>query len=264
MKKRILALLLALTLLVLGGCTVRDMVQVVGVSTTTLQELADAALSDETEAPESGDQFVTTESPAEPPEEAPQDEAAPADEVSETTDTVGEHTYYYDVDHVVLYLDTYGHLPENYITKDEARALGWEGGSVEVYQEGAAIGGDRFGNRGGLLPEETGRTYTECDINTLGGDPAARHSYRPAGRAGRHIVSGHSRHRQFTGSSAVGGHGHRGEGLRVCHAAAVGIFAVRVCVRRAEYGRRQAGARKKSTALQRRCLAVHQRIRVLF
>ena len=158
MKKRILALLLALTLLVLGGCTVRDMVQVVGVSTTTLQELADAALSDETEAPESGDQFVTTESPAEPPEEAPQDEAAPADEVSETTDTVGEHTYYYDVDHVVLYLDTYGHLPENYITKDEARALGWEGGSV------------RFGNREGLLPEQTGRSYTECDINTDGAD----------------------------------------------------------------------------------------------
>ncbi len=152
MKKRILALLLALTLLVLGGCTVRDMVQVVGVSTTTLQELADAALSDETEAPESGDQFVTTESPAEPPEEAPQDEAAPADEVSETTDTVGEHTYYYDVDHVVLYLDTYGHLPENYITKDEARALGWEGGSVEVYQEGAAIGGDASATARGCCP----------------------------------------------------------------------------------------------------------------
>ena len=151
MKKRILALLLALTLLVVGGCTVRDMVQVVGVSTTTLQELADAALSDETEAPESGDQFVTAESPEETPAEAPQDEAAPADEVSETTDTVGEHTYYYDVDHVVLYLDTYG-------------------GSVEVYQEGAAIGGDRFGNREGLLPEQTGRSYIECDINTDGAD----------------------------------------------------------------------------------------------
>ena len=132
MKKRILALLLALTLLVLDGCTVRDMVQVVGVSTTTLQELADAALSDETEAPESGDQFVTAESPAETPAEAPQDEAAPADEVSGTADTVGEHTYYYDVDHVVLYLDTYGHLPENYITKDEARALGWEGGILTI------------------------------------------------------------------------------------------------------------------------------------
>ena len=248
MKKRMLALLLALMLLALCGCTVRDTVQIVESSVTTLQELADAALSEETEAPESGEQFVTAEDP----------------EVTQTADTVGEHGYYYDAEHVVLYLDTYGHLPDNYMTKEEARALGWEGGSVEAYQAGAAIGGDRFGNREGLLPEETGRTYTECDINTLGGDPAARHSYRPAGRAGRHIVSGHSRHRQFTGSSAVGGHGHRGEGLRVCHAAAVGIFAVRVCVRRAEYGRRQAGARKKSTALQRRCLAVHQRIRVLF
>lgn len=167
MKKKLLALLLALAcLLALTGCQVVDTAQIVEKSVTTLQELADAALSDETEAPESGDQFVTAESP----EEAPQDEAAPADEVSETADTVGEHTYYYDVDHVVLYLDTYGHLPENYITKDEARALGWEGGSVEVYQEGAAIGGDRFGNREGLLPEQTGRSYTECDINTDGAD----------------------------------------------------------------------------------------------
>ena len=167
MKKKLLALLLALAcLLALTGCQIVDTAQIVEKSVTTLQELADAALSDETEAPESGDQFVTAESP----EEAPQDEAAPADEVSETTDTVGEHTYYYDVDHVVLYLDTYGHLPENYITKDEARALGWEGGSVEVYQEGAAIGGDRFGNRERLLPEQTGRSYTECDINTDGAD----------------------------------------------------------------------------------------------
>ena len=168
MKKRILALLLALTLLVLGGCTVRDMVQVVGVSTTTLQELADAALSDETEAPDSGDQFVTAASPAETPAEAPQDEAAPADEVSETTDTVGEHTYYYDVDHVVLYLDTYGHLPGNFITKKEAQALGWSGGSLEPYAPGKCIGGSHFGNYEGLLPEAEGRSYTECDIDTLG------------------------------------------------------------------------------------------------
>lgn len=50
-----------------------------------------------------------------------------------------------------------------------ARSAGG-GGSVEVYQEGAAIGGDRFGNREGLLPEQTGRSYTECDINTDGAD----------------------------------------------------------------------------------------------
>ena len=151
MKKRMLALLLAL-LLALCGCTVRDRVQIVESSVTTLQELADAALSEETEAPESGEQFVTAEDP----------------EVTQTGDTVDEHGYYYDAEHVVLYLDAYGHLPENYITKSDARALGWEGGSVEVYQEGAAIGGDRFGNREGLLPEASGRSYTECDIDTDG------------------------------------------------------------------------------------------------
>lgn len=159
MKKRILALLLALTLLVLGGCTVRDTVQIVESSVTTLQELADAALSEDTEAPESGEQFIIAEDPA-----------AEEPEITQTADTVDEHGYYYDAEHVVLYLDVYGHLPENYITKSDARALGWEGGSVEAYQEGAAIGGDRFGNREGLLPEEPGRTYTECDINTLGAD----------------------------------------------------------------------------------------------
>ena len=119
MKKRILALLLALTLLVPGGCTV----QIVESSVTTLQELADAALSEETEAPESGEQFVTAEDP----------------EVTQTADTVGEHGYYYDAEHVVLYLDAYGHLPDNYMTKEEARVLGWEGGSVEAYQAGTAI-----------------------------------------------------------------------------------------------------------------------------
>ena len=159
MKKRILALLLALTLLALCGCTVRDTVQVVGVTVTTLQELADAALSEDTQAPESGEQFIIAEDPA-----------AEEPEITQTADTVDEHGYYYDAEHVVLYLDAYGHLPENYITKSDARALGWEGGSVEAYREGAAIGGDRFGNREGLLPEETGRTYTECDINTLGAD----------------------------------------------------------------------------------------------
>ncbi len=76
--------------------------------------------------------------------------------------------YYYDLENVVLYLELYDELPDNYITKSEARKLGWEGGSVEDYRDGAAIGGDRFGNREGLLPEAPGRTYTECDIDTDG------------------------------------------------------------------------------------------------
>lgn len=79
-----------------------------------------------------------------------------------------EGQYYYDIENVVLYLELYDELPPNYITKNEARELGWEGGSVEPYLDGAAIGGDRFGNREGLLPASDGRSYTECDIDTDG------------------------------------------------------------------------------------------------
>ena len=69
---------------------------------------------------------------------------------------------------VSAYLIAYGHLPANFITKDEARAAGWQGGSLEPYCPGKCIGGDRFGNREGLLPSAKGRVWTECDINTLG------------------------------------------------------------------------------------------------
>lgn len=81
---------------------------------------------------------------------------------------VDEDGWYYDLENVILYLYYFGELPSNYITKNEARDLGWEGGSVERYLEGAAIGGDRFGNREGLLPKADGRTYTECDLYTNG------------------------------------------------------------------------------------------------
>ena len=67
-----------------------------------------------------------------------------------------------------FHIHTYGCLPQNFITKNEARDLGWEGGSVQRYQEGAAIGGDKFGNREGILPKASGRQYYECDIDTDG------------------------------------------------------------------------------------------------
>lgn len=76
--------------------------------------------------------------------------------------------YYYDLTNVVLYLEVYGELPPNYITKNDARALGWEGGPVEKYKKGAAIGGDFFGNYEGLLPADNAQRYTECDIDTNG------------------------------------------------------------------------------------------------
>ena len=67
---------------------------------------------------------------------------------------------------VALYLHTFGHLPDNYITKKEAESLGWHGGSLEPYAPGCCIGGSYFGNYEGILPD--GHSYKECDINTLG------------------------------------------------------------------------------------------------
>ncbi|MEA5047712.1 MAG: ribonuclease domain-containing protein [Eubacteriales bacterium] len=78
-----------------------------------------------------------------------------------------EHGIFSTKEEIVAYLSAYGHLPENYITKEEARALGWNGGGLDDFRYGACIGGDRFGNYEGLLPETDGRTYTECDIGTL-------------------------------------------------------------------------------------------------
>lgn len=84
--------------------------------------------------------------------------------------TIDEDGWYYSAFDVSLYLHVHGHLPENYITKDEARELGWEGGSVEKHAPGYAIGGDVFGNREGLLPEAPDRVYYECDVDTKGAD----------------------------------------------------------------------------------------------
>ncbi len=81
---------------------------------------------------------------------------------------ITEDGLYTSKEDVALYIHTYGRLPDNFITKREARELGWSGGSLEPYAEGCSIGGDRFGNREGRLPAAEGRSYTECDIDTKG------------------------------------------------------------------------------------------------
>ena len=68
---------------------------------------------------------------------------------------------------VALYIHIFGCLPPNFITKAEARDLGWEGGGLDDYAYGMCIGGDRFGNYEELLPDASGRKWTECDIDTL-------------------------------------------------------------------------------------------------
>ena len=81
---------------------------------------------------------------------------------------IEENGTYDSAKEVALYIHTYNKLPSNYITKKEAKSLGWNGGSLEEYAPGKCIGGDRYGNYEGLLPEKKGRSYTECDIDTLG------------------------------------------------------------------------------------------------
>ena len=71
--------------------------------------------------------------------------------------SVTEDGQYDSKDEVSAYLTEYGHLPSNYITKKQAQALGWQGGSLEPYAPGCSIGGDRFGNYEGTLPDGRSR-----------------------------------------------------------------------------------------------------------
>lgn len=78
----------------------------------------------------------------------------------EDANEVIEDEDYYEKDQVALYIHLYSQLPPNYITKEEADDMGW---SVED-NGGYVIGGNRFGNREGLLPEKKGRQYYEADL----------------------------------------------------------------------------------------------------
>lgn len=98
----------------------------------------------------------------------PEDIAADALAEPSPEALIDEYGVYDSKDEVALYIHTYGTLPSNYVTKKEAEAAGWSGGSVEKYLPGKCIGGSRFGNYEGLLPDKDGRQWTECDIGTLG------------------------------------------------------------------------------------------------
>ena len=107
-------------------------------------------------------------------EEEPAAEEETLIEVVEDTDQIDYDGVYTTKEDVGLYLYTYGELPSNFMTKKEARALGWQGGSLEDYAHGFCIGGDYFGNYEGQLPEAKGRSYTECDIDSTGGYRGAK------------------------------------------------------------------------------------------
>lgn len=105
---------------------------------------------------------------------------APTDSASsgDSQPAIAEDGSYTSKDEVALYIHTYGHLPENYITKDEAYDLGWKSkGTLDEVAPGMSIGGDYYGNYEGVLPDEPGREYHECDID-----------YESGNRNGKRIV----------------------------------------------------------------------------
>ena len=65
----------------------------------------------------------------------------------------------------------YGKLPDNYISKEEAKALGWKPilGNLDEVAPSKMIGGSVYGNRDGKLPSAPGRIWYECDIDYQGG-----------------------------------------------------------------------------------------------
>ena len=167
MTRRITALLLALLLaLSLTACgNPAQTMDTIEKTAQSVQQIAEV-LNDTEKDTESAE-----EASEEPAQASDQETAAeePAEAAAETP-AIDEDGVYTTKEDVALYLHTYGHLPSNFITKKEAEKLGWSGGSLEPYAPGKCIGGSHFGNYEGILPEKDGRSYTECDIDTLGAD----------------------------------------------------------------------------------------------
>ncbi len=167
--KKVLSLWLILLLVLAAGCAPRP-------AQSEFVQLTDPpATAAPTEAPVDSSLVLLTEAPlAETPAptaehratDAPKPTEQPTPAPTESPVQYGED--YDDKDRVALYLHLYGELPPHFITKKEAQKLGWDGGEVEYYRTGAAIGGDYFGNYEGLLPKKKGRSYYECDIDTVG------------------------------------------------------------------------------------------------
>ena len=186
MKRRLWALVLAalLTLGILAGCAApapdsrsvqEDALQLIEDSTQETAmptQIAEVELSAEPTQEEPAAEPEEAEPAPEPetsagPGETSEPETAPeaAPEPEPTVDEDGEYTAPEDV---ALYIHTFGHLPDNFITKNQARDLGWDNsrGNLWDVAPGKSIGGDRFGNYEGLLPDGS---YRECDVNYEGG-----------------------------------------------------------------------------------------------
>ncbi len=178
--RKILPLFLALVLIVLAGCGGKSTGESTG--NAGFSGLSSVSVK-EADAKESGEDIIE---PEELTEETPESEDAEgdaeessADEASdpiEETPEISESDTPTEKEALAAYIHRYGHLPDNFITKSEAKALGWVSseGNLDKVAPGCSIGGDYFGNYEGSLPEAQGRKYYECDVGYAGGYRDAR------------------------------------------------------------------------------------------
>ncbi len=178
MKKLLSVLLAAMMLFCFVGCeqvkeTINDAVNSIGDEIMSdIQAEFNDFTSEQTTAvttqQTTTSATTTTATTTEPTTVATTTEAPVESEPAEEEPWLDPDGTYTTKDDVALYIHLYECLPNNFISKKDAQALGWEGGSLEPYAPGMCIGGSYFGNYEGLLPEADGREYTECDIDTLG------------------------------------------------------------------------------------------------
>lgn len=158
--KKLLSLLLALVMLFsLAACSDEEIDLALDVLDAVTSTLPDDSQSQNVPAPEQ----ALPDSQAPPAEpEAPAEPEEP---------DLPEDGWYSDKDNVALYIHLYGKLPSNFLSKSKARSqYGWEYGPLDALAPGMSIGGSQFGNNEGLLPDAKGRTWIECDIDTVGKD----------------------------------------------------------------------------------------------
>lgn len=191
--KRLASILLCISIAVIAfsGCINHDDVSVLDSETVNTVSVAEGSLSEseafsqtyeaetaetaptETILQETAPTVTTTvKTETAPPQTTTLKPEEPA--VSETTAekiSVEKNGSYTTPEDVAEYIHTFGTLPKNFITKSEAKALGWDNSKGNLWDvaEGKSIGGDHFGNYEGLLPDANGRKYTECDVNYSGG-----------------------------------------------------------------------------------------------
>lgn len=145
---------------------------------TTAEQVKETTASSQ-KVPEAGSKNETTLETTKSKDQAAETTTA-KDSSAETTkakDTsakdsgVTEDGEYSTKEEVAEYIYLFGHLPSNFITKKEAQNLGWQSNKGNLWKvaPGKSIGGDRFGNNEGLLPNVKNRKYFECDINFDGG-----------------------------------------------------------------------------------------------